>query len=117
MACVADGPEPGEERRGDRARKLVRDPNSEIRADAARVLAMSAAQGQGKAGGVGDALVELLDDSDRDVRVIAIRAVGGLGADAPKTAARDDGEDVRARRRGREARAAARGASRSARPS
>ncbi|MGE0395814.1 MAG: AAA family ATPase [Kofleriaceae bacterium] len=82
MACVADGPDPA--KNGVMiAGKLVNDGSAEIRADAARVLAMSAAKGN-KA--VGDSLVKMLDDSDRDVRLIAIRAVGGLGDDAPKTA-------------------------------
>ena len=83
MACVADGPEPA--KHGALiAAKLVGDVNNEIRADAARVLSMSAAKGNK---GVGEALVKLLDDPDREVRVIAIQALGALGADAPKTAA------------------------------
>lgn len=84
MACVADGPDPAKNGAAI-AQKMVRDANGEIRADAARVLALAAVKG-GK-GGIGDALVQLLDDPVRDVRVIAIRAVGGLGADAPKSAA------------------------------
>ena len=76
MSCVADGPEPAKTG-AVIAAKLVEDSSSEIRADAARVLALSAAKGNK---GVGEALVKLLDDSDRDVRVIAVRAVGGLGA-------------------------------------
>ena len=96
----------GEERRAIAA-KLVRDPNSEIRADAARVLAMSAAKGSKVADAIGEALVALLDDPTATCASIAIRAIGGLGAEAPKTAQAGDGEDVRARRRGREARAAA----------
>jgi len=83
MACVADGPEPA--KHGALiAAKLVGDVNGEIRADAARVLAMSAAKGNK---GVGDALVKLLDDPDREVRMIAAHAIGTLGADGPKTAA------------------------------
>jgi HEAT repeat protein len=82
MACVADGPDPAKNG-AVIAAKLVGDSSAEIRADAARVLSLSAAKGN-KA--VGDSLVKMLDDSDRDVRVIAIRAVGALGADAPKTA-------------------------------
>jgi HEAT repeat protein len=85
MACVADGPDPV--KNGSLiAIKLVRDPDSTIRGDAARVLAMAAAKGS-KAAGLSDALVQLLDDPDHDVRLVAIRAVGGLGADAPKAAA------------------------------
>jgi len=85
MACVADGPDPAKNGAVIAAR-LVGDASSEIRADAARVLALSAAKGKASAG-VGDALVKLLDDPDRDVRLIAIRALGGLGGDAPKSAA------------------------------
>ncbi|MGE0547910.1 MAG: HEAT repeat domain-containing protein [Kofleriaceae bacterium] len=83
MACVAEGPDPAKNGAGV-AERLVTDPDSEIRADAARVLALSAAKGNKD---IGDALVKLLDDADRDVRVIAARALGGLGADAPKSAA------------------------------
>ena len=85
IACVADGPDPVKNG-AQLAIKLVRDPDSQIRGDAARVLAMAAAKGS-KAPGVNEAIVQLLDDPDRDVRLVAIRAVGGLGADAPKTAA------------------------------
>lgn len=82
MSCVADGPEPAKNG-AVIAAKLVGDQSSEIRADAARVLAASAAKGNKS---VGDSLVKMLDDPDREVRVIAVRAVGALGADAPKTA-------------------------------
>jgi hypothetical protein len=85
MACVADGPDPVKNGVAT-AIKLVRDPDGAIRGDAARVLALAAAKGS-KAPGVNDAVVQLLDDPDRDVRLVAIRAVGGLRADAPKTAA------------------------------
>lgn len=84
MACVADGPDPVKNGVAI-AVKLVRDPDNTIRGDAARVLALAAAKG-GKPG-VNEAIVQLLDDSDRDVRLIAIRAVGALRAEAPKTAA------------------------------
>jgi HEAT repeat protein len=84
MACVANGPDPVKAGVAV-AIKLARDPDGAIRGDAARVLAMAAAKG-GR-GAVNDALVQLLDDPDRDVRLIAIRAVGGLGGDAPKPAA------------------------------
>jgi HEAT repeat protein len=85
MACFADGPDPV--KHGLQAAiKLVRDPDSAIRSDAARVLAMAAAKGS-KATGVHEAIVQLLDDADRGVRLIAIRAVGGLAGDAPRTAA------------------------------
>jgi HEAT repeat protein len=84
MSCVADGPDPAKNGAAIAA-KLVKDPDNEIRADAARVLALSVGKGKAPAG-VGDALVGLLDDPDREVRVIAIRAIGALGADAPKAA-------------------------------
>ncbi|MBV8758312.1 MAG: hypothetical protein JO257_13585 [Deltaproteobacteria bacterium] len=85
MSCVADGPDPAKNGAAIAAR-LVRDPDGEIRADAARVLAMTVGKGK-VAGGIADALVALLDDSDRDVRLIGIRAIGTLGPDAPKSAA------------------------------
>jgi HEAT repeat protein len=85
MACVADGPDPAKNGVA-MATRLVRDPDSAIRGDAARVLAIATARGS-KAASVSDALVQLLDDPDRSVRLIAIRAVGGLGGDAPKSAA------------------------------
>jgi len=84
MACVANGPDPVKTGTPI-AIKLARDPDGAIRGDAARVLAMAALKG-GR-GAVNDALVQLLDDPDRDVRLIAIRAVGGLGGDAPKASA------------------------------
>ncbi len=84
MSCVADGPDPAKNGAAVAAR-LVRDPDGEIRADAARVLAAAASKGK-VAAGIIDALVALLDDNDRDVRMIAIRAMGGLGSDAPKAA-------------------------------
>ena len=52
-------------------------------ADVRRVLALSVGKGKAPAG-VGEALVGLLDDPDREVRVIAIHAIGALGADAPR---------------------------------
>jgi HEAT repeat protein len=83
MACVADGPDPAKNG-AQIALKLVRDADGAIRADAARVLALVAGKAGKGGGGIGDALVSLLDDPDRAVRVIAIRAVGALAADAPK---------------------------------
>jgi HEAT repeat protein len=85
IACVAGGPDPV--KNGSLiAIRLVRDPDSAIRGDAARVLAMAAAKGT-KAAGINEAIVQLLDDPDPGVRLIAVRAVGGLGAEAPKAAA------------------------------
>ncbi|HTJ44976.1 MAG TPA: AAA family ATPase [Kofleriaceae bacterium] len=102
MRCVADGPDPAKNAVAIAAR-LVKDPDAAIRAEAARVLAMSADRGGKLSGGVGDALVALVDDGDRDVRIIAVRAIAGLGKSAPAAAAgafahafdrADDGEKL-----------------------
>ncbi|MDB4959408.1 MAG: lyase domain protein repeat-containing protein [Myxococcales bacterium] len=91
MQCVADGPDPAKNGTAIAAR-LVRDPDNQIRADAARVLSLAtsksdgAADGRKIAAGISDALVQLLDDPDREVRVIGIRAIGGLGTAAPAAA-------------------------------
>jgi len=85
MQCVADGPEPAKNG-GAIAAKLIKDPDGEIRGTAARVLAMSVGKGNKVPGAIAEALVSLLDDSDRDVRMIGIRSIGMLGADAPKNA-------------------------------
>ncbi|HSK05703.1 MAG TPA: AAA family ATPase [Kofleriaceae bacterium] len=85
MSCVADGPDPAKNGAAIAA-KLVRDPNSEIRADAARVLALSAAKGGKVPDAIAGALTALLDDANREVRIIGVRAIGGLGAEAPKPA-------------------------------
>lgn len=85
MSCVADGPDPAKHG-GAIAAKLVRDPNSEIRASAARVLALSAARGGKLPEPIAQALVALLDDANRDVRLIGIRAIAGLGAEMPRGA-------------------------------
>ncbi len=85
MSCVADGPDPAKHGAAIAA-KLVRDPNSEIRADAARVLAMTAAKGGKVPDAIAQALTALLDDANREVRIIGVRAIGGLGAEAPKAA-------------------------------
>ena len=66
------------------AARLIKDPDGEIRGTAARVLAMTVDKGSKVPPAISDALVGLLDDPDRDVRIIGIRAVGGLGAEAPK---------------------------------
>ena len=85
MACVANGPDPVKNGAAI-AIKLVRDPDGTIRGDAARVLAMAAGKAT-RTPGVNDAIVQLLDDPDHDVRLVAVRAVGGLGAGAPRGAA------------------------------
>nr|HEX4312943.1 AAA family ATPase [Kofleriaceae bacterium] len=87
MHCVADGPDPAKNG-AFIAIKLAGDVDTEVRTGAARVLAL-AANGKGSkvAPAISDALVKMLDDPERDVRVIAVRAVGSLGTDAPKAAA------------------------------
>jgi HEAT repeat protein len=85
IRCVAEGPDPA--KNGIQiAKDLVKDSDGGIRAEAARILAMSAGQGKVSTG-VADALLPLIEDGDRDVRLIAVRAVANLGADAPKGAA------------------------------
>jgi HEAT repeat protein len=85
MQCVADGPEPAKNGAAIAAR-LIKDPDGEIRGTAARVLAMTVGKGNKVAPAIAEALVALLEDSDREVRLIGIRAIGGLGSDVPKTA-------------------------------
>ncbi len=84
MSCVADGPDPAKNGVAI-ATKLVKDEDPSIRADAAHVLALTVTKGKAPAG-VGEALVQLLDDSNREVRIIASRALGELGPAAPKPA-------------------------------
>ena len=84
IKCVGEGPDPAKNGVAIAAR-MVRDSDNTIRAEAARILAMSASGGK-VSGGVGDALVPLIEDRDRDVRLIAVRAVASLKADAPKNA-------------------------------
>jgi len=86
MNCVADGPEPAKNG-ATIAAKLIKDPDGEIRGTAARVLAMSVGKGNSVPPVIAEALVKLLEDSDREVRLIGIRAIGGLGQDVPKAAA------------------------------
>jgi HEAT repeat protein len=102
MQCVADGPEPAKNGAAIAAR-LIHDPDNQIRADAARVVAMASANGNTISAALRDTLVALIDDPDREVRVIGIRAIGGLGPDAPpagatlmarKFASRDEGEKL-----------------------
>jgi HEAT repeat protein len=84
MQCVVDGPDPAKNGAAI-ALRLAKDPDNEIRADAARVLAMTVGKGK-VAPGIADTVVQMLEDPDRDVRIIGVRALGELGADAPKTA-------------------------------
>jgi HEAT repeat protein len=86
MNCVADGPEPAKNGATIAAR-LIKDPDGEIRGTAARVLAMTVGKGSKVSPAIAEALVALLEDSDREVRLIGIRAIGGLGEDVPKAAA------------------------------
>ncbi|HTL31968.1 MAG TPA: HEAT repeat domain-containing protein [Kofleriaceae bacterium] len=88
MNCVADGPEPAKNGAAIAAR-LIKDPDGEIRGTAARVLAMTVEKGSKVPPAISDALVALLADPNRDVRMIGIRAIGQLGADAPKQTATD----------------------------
>jgi hypothetical protein len=86
MRCVLDGPDPAKNG-AYIAQKLATDVDTEVRVGAARVLALVAQANPGKvAPAIGDQLVKMLDDPERDVRIIAIRAVGSLGHDAAKPA-------------------------------
>ncbi len=85
IRCVADGPDPGKNGVAI-ATKLVKDSDPTIKADAARILALATKSGK-VSGAVADALVGLIEDPSRDIRLIAIRAVAALGKDgAPKAA-------------------------------
>jgi hypothetical protein len=86
MNCVADGPDPAKNGAAIAA-LLIKDPNGEIRGTAARVLAMTVEKGGKVSPAISGALAGLLDDPDREVRLTGIRAVGQLGADAPKNTA------------------------------
>jgi HEAT repeat protein len=109
ITCAADGPDPA--KNGvPIATRLVKDRDGQIRAQAARVLALATAKGGKLSGGVAEALLALLEDPERDVRLIAIRAVSGLSDDAPKGAAQvlarsferaDEGEKIVLLRAGR----------------
>lgn len=85
MSCIATGPDPAKNGAAIAA-KLIKDPDSGIRADAARVLALPTAQAQ-RSAVPPETFVALLDDPDRDVRIVAIQAIGAFGATAPKSAA------------------------------
>jgi HEAT repeat protein len=86
MQCVADGPEPAKNGAAIAAR-MIKDPDGEIRGMAARVLAMTVGKGSNVPAAIAEALVALLDDPDREVRLIGIRSIGVLGTEAPKAAA------------------------------
>lgn len=109
IACAADGPDAGKNGVAV-ATRLVKDSDGQIRAAAARVLALSIGKGGKLSGGVGDALLALLEDPERDVRLIAIRAVGAAADGAPKSTAQvlgraferaDEGEKLLILRAGR----------------
>jgi hypothetical protein len=85
MQCIADGPEPAKNG-ATIAAKLIKDPDGEIRGTAARVLAMTVSKATKVPPAIAEALVGLLDDSDREVRLIGIRSIGLLEDNAPKTA-------------------------------
>ncbi len=78
MCCVADGPDPAKNGAAIAAKLVKRSRQRDPRRRGARARA-DRRQGQALVG-VGEALVQLLDDPDREVRVIAIRAIGALGA-------------------------------------
>jgi HEAT repeat protein len=109
ITCAADGPDAA--KNGvPIATRLVKDPDAQIRAAAARVLAQATSKGGKLSGGVGEALIALLEDPERDVRLIAIRAVSQLSDEAPKGAAQvlarsferaDEGEKIVLLRAGR----------------
>jgi HEAT repeat protein len=86
IACVADGPEPATN--GLKiATRLVHDPDAAIRMQAARILASSTRPNKKLSEGTQQALVGLLEDPSRDVRLIAAAALGTLESAAPATAA------------------------------
>jgi hypothetical protein len=64
---------------------MLEDSSDEVRMEAARVLAVLAEKGFQKAR-VGQSLAKLARDSSRGVRIVATRALAGLGSEAPKSA-------------------------------
>jgi HEAT repeat protein len=64
---------------------MADDADGQIRAEAARVLAQMAA-GEKASGDVGERLARLAKDDNREVRLIAIRALSAMGRSAPKAA-------------------------------
>ena len=67
------------------ALEMTADPDRQNRAEAARLVAALAAGSKVK-GDVGEALARMARDDDREVRIIAIRALAGLGDAAPRQA-------------------------------
>ena len=83
IRCVANGKDPG--KNGVKiANDLIDDQDASIRAEAARVLALAAKSGK-VSNEVAAALIRRLRDSSREVRLIAMRALPALGADALAT--------------------------------
>lgn len=87
MSCIVDGPEPAKNGAAIAMKRVEKEENAEIRADIARVLSLAVTKGTKVGSGLGEAVVKLLDDPDRAVRLVAIRAVASLGSEAPKSAA------------------------------
>ncbi|HTM21398.1 MAG TPA: HEAT repeat domain-containing protein, partial [Kofleriaceae bacterium] len=84
--CVADNPK-FTKTAAAVAIELKKDPSVDIKTEAARVLAHLAADDKGAPPGVAAALTQLVADTSRDVRVIALSALEAMGANAPKEAA------------------------------
>lgn len=83
IRCVANGKDPG--KNGVKiANDLIDDQDASIRAEAARVLALAARNGK-VSNEVAGALIRRLRDPSREVRLIAMRALPALGADALQT--------------------------------
>jgi len=84
IECVADNPKflPVA---GRIAVGMADDADGQIRAEAARVLAQMAA-GEKSNADVGERLARLAKDDNREVRLIAIRALSAMGGSAPKAA-------------------------------
>jgi HEAT repeat protein len=109
IQCVAEGPDPAKNGVAI-AKELVRDVDPTVRAEAARILALGAGRTGKPPAGIGEALLPLIEDGNREVRLIASRALSSLGAEAPKNAAAamarafergDEGEKLALLRAGR----------------
>ncbi len=83
--CVSDHPD-HDKTATSVASEMAEDPSVNVRTEAARVLAKLAARDK-PSSSVGKALTEMVGDSSRDVRVIALRALAGMGSGAPDKAA------------------------------